>query len=391
MSADRHMFPPPSSPSPPGAVEGFGGVDPQSGPPSETETLRMFVTERLAAAVDDILGEFVKTVSRYREQIDRQRRQLDGLRSEEGRRNPEEDVQQLVVSKEEVPPEQQQRSPSLDQEEPPEPPHIKEEEEELWSSQGGEQLGGLEEADITKITFSPVAVKSEDDDEEKPQSSQLHQSQTEENREDCGGSEPDSDFDPDKHLEPVSEDDSSYLEEAQTEDSHGLMETREPQSGLKALNNDVSIKVLVGKESYSCSECHKSFNTKVYLKRHMRCHTAEKPYSCSVCKKHFKWSGDLVTHMRTHTGEKPYMCSYCGKSFRKHGTLTRHMRVHTGERPYVCTFCTKGFCQRGDLTTHMRTHTGEKPFSCGVCQRKFSHSYRVKHHKCVVESSSSIQ
>lgn len=67
----------------PAAVEGFGGVDPQSSPLSEMETLRVLVTERLTAAVEDILGVFGKTVARYREQIDRQQRQLDSLRSEE--------------------------------------------------------------------------------------------------------------------------------------------------------------------------------------------------------------------------------------------------------------------------------------------------------------------
>ena len=91
------------------------------------------------------------------------------------------DSQQLVVRREEVPPEQQVRSPSLDQEEP-EPPHIKEEQEEFWTSWEGEQLQGLEEADITKCSFMPVPVKSEDDEDE-PQSSKLHQSLTEENRE----------------------------------------------------------------------------------------------------------------------------------------------------------------------------------------------------------------
>ncbi|XP_044028000.1 uncharacterized protein LOC122864529 [Siniperca chuatsi] len=73
--------------------------------------------------------------------------------------------------------EQQEWSPSLDQD--PEPPHIKEEQEELWTSQEGEQLRGLEEADITKFPFTPVPVKSEEDDEEKLQSSQFHQSKTE--------------------------------------------------------------------------------------------------------------------------------------------------------------------------------------------------------------------
>ncbi|XP_028453875.1 uncharacterized protein LOC114568460 [Perca flavescens] len=76
MSAELRMFPA-------GAAEGFGGVDPRSSPPAEMETLRMFVNERLTAAVDDILGLFGETVARYREQIDRQRGQLDKLRYEE--------------------------------------------------------------------------------------------------------------------------------------------------------------------------------------------------------------------------------------------------------------------------------------------------------------------
>ncbi|XP_044028053.1 zinc finger protein 501-like [Siniperca chuatsi] len=396
---------------------------------SRLQSLKLFINQRLTAAVEEIFGHFEKTITEYEEELGRRRRLLD-VSSRPDPTLRSEGVQQLSVRTEEVPPEQQEWSPSLDQD-PPELPHIKEEQEELWTSLEGEQLRGLEEADITEFPFAPVKSEEDDDDEEKPQSSQLHQSQTEENR-------------------PANEDETSNLLEAQTEDSNGWMETREPQSGLDALNNNVIINLLVSEEgcdngtkSFTCSECHKGFNRKATLKRHMRCHTGEKPYSCSVCKrrfrwsgdvadhmrihtgekpyscsvcnksfamrrilvthmrchtgekpyscsvckKHFKWSGDLVTHMRSHTGEKPFMCSDCGKSFIKHGTLTRHMRVHTGERPYVCSFCRKGFCQKGDLTTHVRTHTGEKPFSCRVCKRNFSHSYRVKNHKCVVESS----
>ncbi|MEQ2246040.1 hypothetical protein ILYODFUR_034204 [Ilyodon furcidens] len=87
MSAEQQMFP--SLYSSPrfaavGAVEGAGAVEPVSSPLSELETFRMFLNERLTAAVEDILGLFGKTVARYREQIDCQQRELDNLRSVEG-------------------------------------------------------------------------------------------------------------------------------------------------------------------------------------------------------------------------------------------------------------------------------------------------------------------
>ncbi|KAI3358270.1 hypothetical protein L3Q82_003267 [Scortum barcoo] len=145
------------------------------------------------------------------------------------------DVQQLLVRKEEVPPEQQDRSSSLDQEDP-EPPHIKEEQEEVWSSQEGEQLQGLEEADISKFPFTPVPVKSEDD-EEKPQSSQLHQTHTEQmetgaDGEDCGGPEPARNSDPDQHLQPDADEKLSDSSETENSDEN-WKETREAQREIK--------------------------------------------------------------------------------------------------------------------------------------------------------------
>ncbi|XP_073319167.1 uncharacterized protein [Pagrus major] len=362
-----------------------------------------------------------------------------GVKTEDGA-----DVQQLLVIKEEV-----EWSSSLDQEDPPELPHIKEEQEELWISQEGEQLGGLEEADITKFTFTPVTVKSEEDDEEKPQSSQLHQIKTEEIRdvehlkteadgEDCGGPEPAWNFNPDTHLQPADDEKTSHSSEPESDDSWVWEDTRQPRPALR--NKDM--KCIIGKtpnssecatsfdnkallkkqdvgqtelKPFSCSVCGKKYQHKKSLTSHMRIHSKEKRFSCPVCKKSFLWRGSVVVHMRTHTGEKPFSCSFCGTKFTDSSSLTKHLRVHTGEKPYSCSVCKKStsdssslikhmrihtgekpfscsvcgktFALQGTLRQHLTTHTGQKPFSCSVCDKKFTRPIHLRQHKCVGESA----
>ncbi|XP_078031918.1 uncharacterized protein LOC144467341 [Epinephelus lanceolatus] len=264
--------------------------------------------------------------------MDRHRKQLEVVLKPEAKPRGEvlpSDVRKVIVGEEE----QEEWSSSVDQEDP-EPPHIKEEDEELWSSQEREQLQGLEEADITKFTFTPVPVKSEDD-EEKPQSSQLHQSQADEDH--CGGPGPgpDRNSDPNRYLGPVSEDRSLDLCETEVSDGN-WEENREPQSGFTTLTTD---DVSVGdnncdymERSFSCSECGQRFGRKLQLNAHMRIHTGEKPFSCSFCRKRFSKKSNSVSHMRLHTGEKPYSCSVCKKTFRFSGDVSRHMRIHTRKK-----------------------------------------------------------
>ncbi|XP_035004484.1 zinc finger protein 2 [Hippoglossus stenolepis] len=347
---------------------------------AQVPALRAMLTERLTAAVEEILAVFEETVVEYEDRVERsereicrQRRLLDAVMKPEVRLHRA-DFLQLVVSKEEVTPEQQQCSPRVDQEDP-ELPHIK---EEPWTNQEGGQLQGLEEADI-KFTLTPVAVNSE---EEKLQLSQLHQSEMKENRADCGGPEPPRNSGPDGHLQPGPEDKTE--DSSETEDSENdWMVTREPQSGLNTRNNKQPLSDMGCKaenKSFSCSKCGKRFNQKGHLNKHMRCHTGEKPFSCSECGKTFNQKGNLNKHMRCHTGEKPFSCSECGKRFIRRSSLNIHMRIHTGEKPFSCSECGKRFIQRGCLNTHMRIHTGEKPFSCSECGKTFSRKDHLKLH-----------
>ncbi|XP_076589945.1 uncharacterized protein LOC143322556 [Chaetodon auriga] len=139
---------------------------------SKVTPLRAFVKQRLTAAADEITEEFERTIAEYEEELCRQRKLLDAVFRPEVRLRRE-GVQQPVSQKED-PAEQQECLDSLKQEDPPELPLIKEEQEDLWTKQEGDQLGGLEEADTSKIILT-VPVKSEEEVDEKPQSSQLHQ------------------------------------------------------------------------------------------------------------------------------------------------------------------------------------------------------------------------
>ncbi|XP_056261858.1 gastrula zinc finger protein XlCGF57.1-like isoform X3 [Pseudoliparis swirei] len=211
---------------------------------------------------------------------------------------------------------------------------------------------------------SQLLYTQENREAEPPAGSSTGHMETEEDGEDCGGPEPDRNSDPDRRLDP------------ETDNSDDWKETREPPSGLNSLNyDDVSLE-----KPFSCSECEKAFNDRGNLRNHMRIHTGEKPFSCSECEKRFRFNGDLKRHTRTHSGEKPFSCSTCGKKFGNSGHLNRHMRIHTGEKPFSCSFCEHRFLQRAHLDAHIRSHTGEKPFSCSFCEKLFSQRGTLRLH-----------
>ncbi|XP_051246768.1 gastrula zinc finger protein xFG20-1-like isoform X8 [Dicentrarchus labrax] len=372
----------------------------------KVQMLRALVKQRLTAAAEEIFGLFERTIAEYEEELcrskeenERQRKLLDAVFNPQLRLHRA-DVQQLSVIKEEVPPEQQQEwRPSLEQGDP-EPPHVKEEQVEVRTSQEGEQLQGF--------TFTPVPVKSEDDDEEKPQSSKLPQRQTEQmetdDGEDCGGPEPARNSD--EHSQPDTDGKTEDSSESETDDSdNDFKDTREPQSGdvpnIKPFSCSVCKKCFswrrglrrhlrthTGEKPFSCSACDKSFSLKGILKHHMTTHTGEKPFSCSVCDKSFGYKHGLQDHMRTHTGEKPFNCSVCHKSFRQKSHLQMHMQSHIGGIQYSCSVCDKRFGQKSHLQRHMKTHTGKKPFSCSVCQQNFVKKSTLEEHMTTHTSSS---
>ncbi|XP_029427325.1 zinc finger and BTB domain-containing protein 8A isoform X2 [Rhinatrema bivittatum] len=77
------------------------------------------------------------------------------------------------------------------------------------------------------------------------------------------------------------------------------------------------------------------------------------------------WSEDDVPRMR-------FKCPFCTHMVKRKADLKRHLRCHTGERPYPCEACGKRFTRLEHLRSHFRTiHQAGKPV-CRKCKRHVS-------------------
>ncbi|XP_017294612.3 zinc finger protein 846 [Kryptolebias marmoratus] len=365
--------------------------------------LRDFIGDRLTAAAAEIFSEFEKTILRYEEELDRQRRLLD-VRWNPKIKQLSVDLQQEPVHKTELILTDQERNSSLDWEEPerpwikgeqeepelqplqnqeeqedrePEPPEIKEEEAE---EEEEDQLHLKQETDPFLVTVLCEEREPEPDGEQLASQS-------------SAGPEDQDPFSwPDDNTERA-------LKKVDLTDGHRGNEAAKSGAaeGLfscpicwrtfsRKAHLSCHMKVhrarnpTSGKLQYCCPICGKRFSACSYLIIHIRSHTGEKPFPCEVCGKGFSIKDSLKVHMRIHTGEKPFFCETCGKRFNQASLLKRHMRLHSGVKTFTCQICAKHFIRRDHLTSHMKIHEENKQFSCQTCGKSFVRNDYLKSH-----------
>ncbi|CAH2222247.1 zinc finger and BTB domain-containing 8A [Pelobates cultripes] len=74
------------------------------------------------------------------------------------------------------------------------------------------------------------------------------------------------------------------------------------------------------------------------------------------------WGEDALPSMR-------FKCPFCTHMVKRKADLKRHLRCHTGERPYPCQACGKRFTRLEHVRSHFRTiHEAGKPI-CRRCKR----------------------
>ncbi|KAM9309385.1 uncharacterized protein KZ484_025470 [Pholidichthys leucotaenia] len=397
------------------------------------QRLREVVRERLAAAAEEICGEFEKVIFQYEEEIKYQRRLLEITR---GYRM---DLLQQPAGKKEVQTDQQlwnqERNSVL------EPPQMKEEQEELCISQEGEVLAVKLEADSLTVTpiseendqseAEPISEQQDEDgsqhldsgstEEEEPRTKKRHLTHRSHSNsdDDCLTSEI---HDEDKMDTPWGNDNEEVLtfqqlwnkerkcildqedrDAAQVEMEEHKLYIRQEEEETDAFmvtpifeerNNKTesnSKQPLFQNSSDTESQEQRAGNNvnpgsskyeetrETQMMKYCRNHTMNEPNVCDLCGKTFRRRVNLLIHKRLHTGERPYSCEVCGRNFTQGCNLKRHMETHTDEK-HSCETCGKSFNSSYYLRIHMRLHTNERPYSCGICGQSFSRSGPLKIH-----------
>ncbi|XP_040908864.1 transcriptional repressor CTCF-like [Toxotes jaculatrix] len=271
---------------------------------SRVQKLRVFVSQRLNAAVEEIWAAFEKTIVKYEEEaalcqevISRQHALLCTLHKPL-MEVPSADAftQQLVLSKDEVCPEQQDRDPDPDQE--------------------GEHLQDLDEAEIIKFTYNPrCAVRpGEDVDLPAARAAQV----------DPGSADPDQDV--------------QLVLSSETEDSDDYSkDSAEPSPAP----NRLKPKTKRRPGGLSCRVCSRTFKAHRFLFRHVEGHLQDPEQVCGLCGEQFETTDGLRLHMQTHwsTGRR-----------RDPGDQTE---TQSGERRLY---------QHSDTDTNTRVHKDQKTF-----------------------------
>ncbi|XP_029944852.1 zinc finger protein 358-like [Salarias fasciatus] len=367
---------------------------------SKLRLLHAYLTERLTVLVKEVLDVVEDTVTEYREETARTKRENESLRRQlrdillleaetEWLRSSRATLGFVVPQQsEDVRPRSQEPDSTLNQPRPPagrltpEPPPSAESEAApgplllpddkkplaAWEPplQREPPLQGdpLPQSDPLPPRSSPSRAEVPAAVQEDAPAPALIKPEPEEFRvSDVEGAE-------DSVMAPAVGEESAFMSRTEAEQPHVNSAPESLPPDDNAAVAAAAIAGFVPELVHRCPRCGEAFGQAAGLRLHLE--QKRKTYACDWCCKSFAQSADLRRHLRTHTGERPHRCTFCSKSFSQRGNLRRHLRIHTGERPYSCPFCCRTFSDGDTMKKHKRTHSGERPFRCVQCAKTFT-------------------
>ncbi|XP_047208478.1 zinc finger protein 3 homolog [Girardinichthys multiradiatus] len=281
---------------------------------SGMQQLRLLVSERLAAAAEEIFGLVERTIADYQEEVVRSKREIIQLRQQ---------IEQLTVLqprvslfKEDVESVSESQPPVEEQKENGDHQHVKEEQLDVCIIP---DLDTDSSEDVKVFPYEPETT-SQNDPRLLPSVSSIT-------------------------VTLNNGDEAEWIGNFGTSSLH----CGPSRSHVSLMQQEHAL------DSKSCRLCGLAFIRDCDLIRHVdESHTGQKAFKCFECNKEFARKDSLTLHLRVHTGEKPHRCPFCGKFFTQTSNLRVHMRKHTGEKPYFCSSCGKMVAHSYHLKTCSR-------------------------------------
>ncbi|KAM9309096.1 uncharacterized protein KZ484_025186 [Pholidichthys leucotaenia] len=387
------------------------------------QRLREVIRERLAAAAEEICGEFEKMIFQYEEEVKFQRRLLEITQRPKIKLHGLGIPQQSKSKEEESLTDQYlqnwEKSSALDQEEP-EPRQMTEKLEDHCTSEEGEVVSVKLEADT--LVEDPVFQENEQSEAEavggqqdEEGSQHVDSGSTEEEEEEPGTKKRRL-----THRSYSNSDDYCLTSETLWENKTDAPQLRDfkeeedltvqqlwTQQRNNSLDQDAA-QVYKEEESLFASHVKEQLRLKQEIDTLLVTPTFEEnnsetesdcelllSYNCPETEsqdqgvdvqpgssKHEEPKKDtqMMKLHRSHTVDEANVCDFCGKKFSQRDKLLTHMKLHTGEKQCFCETCGKRFSQYCHLKTHMRIHTGERPYCCDICGQSFTQYCNLKKH-----------
>uniref|UniRef100_A0A3Q2T5I0 Oocyte zinc finger protein XlCOF8.4-like n=1 Tax=Fundulus heteroclitus TaxID=8078 RepID=A0A3Q2T5I0_FUNHE len=298
---------------------------------SGMQQLRLLVSERLAAAAEEIFGLVERTITDYQEEVVRSKREIIQLRQQ---------IEQLTVLQPRV---------------------------------------ALFKEGVRSVPESERPPPAEDRKE-----SQEHQKVKEEQLDVCIIPDLDTDSSDDVKVFPYESEAAPHTEPELLPSASSITVTLNNEAVHNEWNKNAGSDLSYFGQSHgdasflqqeltldtkSCRICGVSFIRDCDLIRHMEeAHAGHKAFKCFECHKEFARRDSLALHMRVHTGEKPHRCPFCDKTFTQTSNLRVHMRKHTGEKPYFCSSCGKMVAH----SYHLKTCSRRSSVAMDISGERFS-------------------
>lgn len=135
-----------------------------------------------------------------------------------------------------------------------------------------------------------------------------------------------------------------------------------------------------------CDQCGRTFRGANSLKKHLLDHSGvpKQKLPCDICGAELTNKNGLRRHKAAyhHDGTTAYVCSICGKVASSENALKSHKKqVHEEKRKFKCTYCDKAFKRPKVLREHIATHTGVDLYQCPHCPQTFKVSANMHHHR----------